>query len=114
MSYEIYSYIESPCITDENGVFGGIEGERRVQNVLVGGAPIDPAGTYTLASHNFMLLQEGDGFNMFRGAPVLQESVKLDNQSLIDYITETLSGTVGAEYADPYGQGRILIVEEAP
>ena len=114
LSYEIHSYIESPCITDENGVFGGIEGERRVQNVLVGGAPIDPAGTYTLASHNFMLLQEGDGFNMFRGAPVLQESVKLDNQSLIDYITETLSGTVGAEYADPYGQGRILIVEEAP
>jgi hypothetical protein len=40
--------------------------------------------------------------------------VKLDNQVLIDYITETLGGVVGEEYADPYGQGRIVIVEEKP
>lgn len=114
MSYEIHSYIESPCITDENGMFGGIEGERRIKNVSVGGLPIDPDGTYTLASCDFMLLQAGDGFSMFRGATVLQESVKLDNQALIDYITGTLGGTVGEAYADPYGQGRIVIVEEAP
>ena len=114
MSYEIHTYIESACVTDENGMFGGIEGERRVKNVCVGGAPIDPDGTYTLAGNNFMLIDAGDGFSMFRGAPVLQESVKLDNQALIDYITETLGGTVGAEYADPYGQGRIVFVETAP
>ena len=114
LSYEIHSYIESPCVTDENGMFGGVEGERRVQNVCVGGTPIDPDGTYTLASHNFMLIEGGDGFTMFQGAPILQESVKLDNQALIDYITETLGGTVGEEYADPCGQGRIVILETAP
>ena len=31
-------------------MFAGIEGERRVQNVLVDGKPIDPEATYTLAA----------------------------------------------------------------
>ncbi|MBR2781762.1 MAG: 5'-nucleotidase C-terminal domain-containing protein [Oscillospiraceae bacterium] len=38
-----------------------VEGARRVGNVLVGGEPIDPERTYTLASHNYMLLDNGDG-----------------------------------------------------
>ena len=47
---------------------------------------------------------------MYDGAPVLQKSVKLDNQVLIDYITGTLGGQVGAGYENPYGQGRIVAV----
>jgi len=43
---------------------------------------------------------------MFRGAPVLQDRVKLDNQLLIDYIVDTLGGVIGEEYADPWGQDR--------
>ncbi len=114
LSYEIHSYMDPHCVADENSMFAGVEGERRVRNVLVGGEPIDPEATYTLAGHNYMLLNSGDGFSMFRGAKVLQNCVKLDNQVLIDYITETLGGVVGDEYSDPYGQGRIVIVEEAP
>ena len=34
----------------------------------------------------------------------------LDNQVLITYITESLGGVIGEEYAEPYGQGRITIV----
>ena len=114
LTYEIHSYIDTPCTNDENGLFTGVEGERRVQNVLVGGEPIDPKATYTLASHNYMLLDQGDGYTMFEGAPLLQDSVKLDNQVLIDYITESLGGVIGEEYEDPFGQGRITIVEEKP
>ena len=33
----------------------------------------------------------------------------LDNQVLITYITEGLGGVVGEAYAEPYGQGRIVI-----
>ena len=33
---------------------------------------------------------------------------------LIDYITETLGGVIGEEYEDLTGEGRIVIVEEAP
>ena len=114
LSYEIHSYIESPCKSDENSMFAGIEGERRVQNVLVDGKPIDPEATYTLASHDYMLLNYVDGYTMFDGAPLLQDRVKLDNQVLIDYITETLEGVIGEEYEDLTGEGRIVIVEEKP
>ncbi len=114
LSYEIHSYIESPCKSDENSMFAGIEGERRVQNVLVDGKPIDPEATYTLASHDYMLLNNGDGYTMFDGAPLLQDRVKLDNQVLIDYITETLEGVIGEEYENLTGEGRIVIVEEKP
>ena len=114
LSYEIHTYIDDPCKTDENTMCAGIEGERRVQNVLVGGEPIDPEATYTLASHDYMLLNNGDGFTAFEGAKLLQDRVKLDNQVLIDYITEDLGGVIGEEYESLTGEGRIVIVEEAP
>ena len=113
LSYEIHTYIDSPCTADEHGLFTGIQGERRVKNVMVGGEPLDPNKVYTLASHDYMLLNHGDGYTMFDGCKVLQESVKLDNQVLIDYITGTLAGVIPADYAEPYGQGRIVAVESA-
>ena len=114
LSYEIHSYLPDPCKADEAGLFTGIEGERRVQNVLVGGEPIDPEATYTLASHDYMLLNNGDGYTMFAGAKLLQDRVKLDNQVLIDYITQTLGGVIGEQYAELAGAGRIVIVEAKP
>ena len=114
LSYEIHSYIESSCVADENNMFTGVEGEYRVKNVMVGGEPLDMDKIYTLASHNYMLLEHGDGYTMFDGARILQNSVKLDNQVLIDYITESLGGVIGPEYEELTGQGRIVIVEEAP
>jgi len=111
LSFEVDVSIESPCVADDDDMFVAIEGERRVKNVLVGGEPIDPEKTYTLAGHDYMLLQIADGYTMFRDAPVLQDKVKLDNQVLIDYIRDTLGGVIGEEYADPYGQGRIVILQ---
>ena len=114
LSYEIDASVESGCRKDEDSMFTGIEGERRVRNVLVNGEPIDPEGSYALAGVDYWLLNKGDGFSMFEGAKVLQDRVKLDNQVLIDYITQTLGGVIGAEYEDPYGQGRIVITEKEP
>ena len=111
LSFEVDLSIESPCIDDDDDMLMTIEGERRVKNVLVGGEPIDPDKTYTLAGHDYMLLQIADGYTMFRDAPILQDKVKLDNQVLIDYIRDTLGGVIGEEYADPYGQGRIVILQ---
>lgn len=113
LTYEIHAYIDSPCTADEHGLFTGINGERRVKNVMVGGEPLDPNKVYTLASHDYMLLNHGDGYTMFDGCKVLQESVKLDNQVLIDYITGSLGGVIPADYAEPYGQGRIVAVDSA-
>ncbi|MDO4618985.1 MAG: bifunctional UDP-sugar hydrolase/5'-nucleotidase [Lachnospiraceae bacterium] len=111
LTYEIHTDIETSCTSDENGLFTGVDGDYRVQNVMVGGEPLDLEKTYTLASHDYMLLNNGDGYTMFQGCNVLQESVKLDNQVLIDYITGTLGGVVADDYAEPYGQGRIVAVE---
>lgn len=48
---------------------------------------------------------------MFADNVLLQDEVMIDNQVLINYITESLGGVVGEVYADPYGQGRITIIE---
>ena len=111
LSYEINVGVESSVVVDDAGSFVEVAGERRVQNVLVAGEPIDPEATYTLASHNYMLKSGGDGLNMFQGDVLLQDEVLIDNQVLINYIVDTLGGVVGEEYADPYGQGRITNVE---
>ncbi|MCR5233931.1 MAG: bifunctional metallophosphatase/5'-nucleotidase [Lachnospiraceae bacterium] len=112
LSYEIDTSVESSCVTDEHDMFVKVEGDRRVKNVMVGDEPLDPAKKYSLASVSFMLLDSGDGYAMFKDSPVLKSMVEIDNQALIDYIVNTLDGTIGDEYADPYGQGRIKIINE--
>ena len=109
LTYEVDTSIPSTVEQDANGAFTGVAGERRVKNVLVNGEPIDPAGEYKLASHNFMLKNGGDGYAMFKDDEILKDCVMIDNQVLINYIKDYLSGVVGEEYADPYGQGRIVI-----
>ena len=114
LTYEIHTYIESTATTDSNGMFTGVTGEYRVKNVLVDGKPLELDKVYTLASHNYMLKNGGDGFNMFMECNLLVDEAMLDNQVLINYISDTLEGVIGEEYADPYGQGRIVAVETAP
>jgi hypothetical protein len=100
-------------VLDENNFFDHVDDsmERRVRSVLIKGEPLDPNATYKLASIDYQLLNNGDGYGKcYAGANVLQKSVKLDNQVLIDYITQTLGGNVGAGYEEPYGQGRIVSV----
>lgn len=112
LTYEIHTYVPSSVKLSDEGMFIAVEGEYRVKNVLVGGEPLDLAKTYTLASHNYMLKNGGDGFTMFQDNPLLLEDVMLDNQVLINYITQSLGGVVGEGYTDPHGQGRIVAVPE--
>ena len=114
LTYEIHTYVPSTAVADENGMFAGVTGEYRVKNVTVGGEPLDVNKTYKLASHNYMLKSAGDGYSMFQGAKLLIDETLIDNQVLITYITTELGGVVGEAYADPYGQGRIIGVPEAP
>jgi 2',3'-cyclic-nucleotide 2'-phosphodiesterase (5'-nucleotidase family) len=110
MSYEVDVNIPSTC-TEEDEMFTGVSGERRVKNVMVGGEPIDPAATYTVAGSDFLLTGHGDGHTAFDGATVLAGSGMLDSEALITYIKETLGGEIGSEYSDPYGDGRIRIIQ---
>jgi len=119
LKYTVDPSVKSSVVADEEGMFVKVEGERRVKDVQVLNSKtgkyeaIDPAKTYTLASHNYMIKSMGDGYSMFADNKLLQDSVMLDNQVLITYIKDYLNGTVGEEYAAP--QGRIIIerAEEA-
>ena len=111
LTYEIDMNVTSGCTSDENGLCTGITGTRRVSNVMVGDQPLDPNATYTVAGWDFVILKNGDGFSAFDGCTVLSDGLMSDSQALIKYITEDLGGVVGEEYEDPYGQGRITIVQ---
>ncbi|MDD3169368.1 MAG: 5'-nucleotidase C-terminal domain-containing protein, partial [Eubacteriales bacterium] len=107
LTYTIDTTAVSTVVVDDKKNFVEVTGARRVKDVKVGDKAIDPKATYTLASHNYMLLDGGDGINMFRDNKIVVQPVLLDNQILISYIQEDLKGTVGDEYSDPNGQGRI-------
>ena len=109
MTYEVDSSIDSTCTKDENSMFTGVSGARRVKNVMIGDEPVNPEKTYTLTANNYTLFINGDGFTMFDNAKVIEDSTRLDNQVIIDYIKENLGGTIGEKYADPYGDGRIVV-----
>ena len=110
LTFTIDASVPSSVVLDESGSFAGVSGPYRVTGVLVNGAPLDLNKTYTVASHNYMIKEGGSGFNMFMDNPLLQDCTMLDNQLLIDYITDHLGGNIGSEYADPYGEGRIRAI----
>lgn len=112
MRYTIDTSIESSVEVDENGMFVSCAGARRVKDVEVlqpdgSYAPLDPNATYTLASHNYLIREGGDGFNMFMDNNAVVEEGTVDYQILIDYINEDLGGVIGSDYADT--QNRIIV-----
>ena len=111
LSYEILVSVPSPCTADENSMLAGISGERRVRNVRIGDAPLDPDGYYTVAGTNYVLTDRGDGLTAFVGAEVVQEQIMTDYEVLYTYLTDVLGGEIGEAYADPCGQGRITVIE---
>ena len=111
MSYTVDLNVESSVETEVDGNFIGVKGERRVKNVMVGGEPLDPEKTYTIAGADFTLKDGGEGMNMFLDCEFLPGADSTDIQLLITYLTDVLGGEVSEDYADPYGQGRLTIIE---
>lgn len=111
LTYTIDTTIPSSVTLDEKGNFTGVSGTYRVKDIMVGDQPLDVNKTYTIASHNYMLKSGGDGLVMFIGCNILKDEVISDMDLLSQYIRENLGGNVGAEYADPAGQGRINIIK---
>lgn len=110
LTYTIDTTVPSSVVRDEKNMFVKVDGAYRVSDIQVGGQPLDVNKTYTLASHNYMLKSQGDGYAMFGtdNVEIIKDCVMIDNQVLINYIVGELNGTVGKEYAAP--AGRITIV----
>lgn len=103
--------VESAETTDEDGIFTGISGQRRVSNVMIGDEAVVADKVYKVTSTDYLLKYGGKGFEMFAGSNILLEGVMSDDQILINYITETLNGLIPASpYGEPKGAGRIEIL----
>lgn len=109
--FTVDTSVSSTVLMDENGMFISCGENRRVKEVEIlqgdgSYAALDPKGTYTLASQNYLLKSGGDGLNLFVDHVLLTDDGKPDYQVLIDYI-DSLGGVIGKEYESP--QGRITV-----
>ncbi len=115
MTYEINSATPTSVKVDDKGMFVSVNGKYRVQNIQVLNSKtgkyekLDTKKKYKLAGINYTLKSSGDGFTMFKNDKILKDEVAVDNEILITYLTKNLKGVVGEEYANPAGQGRIVI-----
>ena len=112
LRYTIDTSVESSVEVDDMGMFVSCGGARRVRDVEIlqadgSYAPIDPGATYTVASHNYMIKEGGDGFTMFMDNALQIDEGMVDYQILMTYLADELGGAVGGAYSAP--QGRITV-----
>lgn len=115
ITYEINTAVPTSVAIDANGMFLSVKGAYRVQNIMVLNSTtgkyekLDLEKKYKLAGINYTLKSSGDGYTMFKFDKILKDEVAVDNEILISYVTNSLKGTVGTDYSNPAGQGRIVI-----
>ena len=116
LSYTIDPSIPSSVNVNSDGEFVSVDGEYRVKDVMVGGEPIDLEKTYTMAINTYYSSEYGDGMTMFKNAKIIKpaegEDDIVDHDVVIDHLAH-LNDVVPEDYADPYGQGRITILDAA-
>ena len=106
LTFSVNKSIPTSVKTDENTVFTGASGEYRVYDIKVLNEdtgeyePIKLDGTYSFASFNYFVLDQGGGMSMFDGVKILKNDGMLDVEALETYITENLGGVIGEEYAE--------------
>ncbi|MBR6044925.1 MAG: bifunctional metallophosphatase/5'-nucleotidase [Ruminococcus sp.] len=111
IEYTVDTSVKSTVTVDEYGTFTGVTGEYRVKNVKIGGEPLDPEKTYTVASINYLLRDGGDGYIMSGKCDIYRDGLEYDIAQLADYIKNTLGGVIPGKYRAPEGQGRVHIVD---
>ena len=107
LTYTIDATIPSSVTLDEKNNFVSVDGEYRVRDINVGGVDLDLNKDYTVACHDYMLMNGGDGFVMFKGTEVLKDRVMPDVDALVEYLKA--EGT--SNYSNLAGEGRITIIQ---
>lgn len=114
LKYSIDTSIQTSVETTTSGEFIRVSGDRRVKDikVLQNDTYVDLVDTqeYTIASHNFLLDNGGDGFTLFEEDTSIPTPYLLDIEVLTNYINDVLHG----ELADKYSKvdKRIIILPE--
>ena len=107
LTYTIDATIPSSVTLDDKNNFVSVDGEYRVRDIKVGGVDLDLNKNYTVACHDYMLMNGGDGFVMFKGTEVLKDRVMPDVDALVEYLKAEGTGN----YSNLAGEGRITIIQ---
>lgn len=113
LRFTIDTSVPSGVTLDKYGMFVSVDGPYRVTDAEVLKADgsyelLEPDKTYTVASHNYLIKEGGDGMNMFADNPLVIDEGMSDYQILTAYVKEHLGGVVGSDYEKP--QGRIQVI----
>jgi 2',3'-cyclic-nucleotide 2'-phosphodiesterase (5'-nucleotidase family) len=106
ISFKVDTSISSTVEVDENDMFSGVKGNRRVYNVKIGKEKIDPNKSYKISFNN-IIGAGGDGYPMFGKYEVKFNTKKSSNEALLSYIKEKLNETIPNIYNNT--QERIII-----
>lgn len=120
ITYEINTSVKSNVVTDDKKLFVKVNGDYykggyRVQNVRIGGKPIDLKKTYNLMITEYYYKEAGDGMTMFKDAEAIVDGSKnvLDIDIFNAYLRIGLNGKVPSKYENPYGEGRTVFTDKA-
>ncbi|MDO5305638.1 MAG: bifunctional UDP-sugar hydrolase/5'-nucleotidase, partial [bacterium] len=102
LQYTINSQVPSGVVFDTKGCFVKVDGKRRVENVLIGGKPLDVNKEYTVGGTAYMLKFAGDGMTMFKGAQLVQNGGMAEVDAILDYVQNHLNAKIGEQYANAY------------
>ena len=73
------------------------------------GEPLDLNKKYIVAGPGYTLKEGGDGMNMLTKGKLLKDASISESDAVIEYIQNYHDGKIPADYANPYGEGRITI-----
>ena len=105
ITYSVDTSVPTSIIKDEKGMVVSIDGEYRVKDVLINNEPLELEKEYTLTSNNYILKNMGGGI-VLEETELLMDDFMVDADAFIAYI-QTID--VDQLYANPYGDGRIII-----
>ena len=103
ITFSVNADIPTCVVLDEQEEFVCVDGPYRVYDIKIRNQktgeyePIDLNGTYTIASHNYALVDHGSGMKMLENTVILQNDGTLDVEALERYVVENLGGVVGEE-----------------
>ena len=111
ISFMVDVTVDSIAEVDENGMMMPIgEGDRRVQSILVNGEALDPDKIYTIASTDYILLNNGDGY-VIDNEGIVKVDDMTDLDVIVRYLKEYLGGVMPDKYSNLYGENRIVILK---
>ncbi len=119
MTFSLNTAIPTSVVLDENGNFVKVDGTYRVYNIKVFNREtnqyesLEENKIYTLASHNYLLLEQGGGMSMLADAEIILNNGMVDVELLEQYIVNTLGGVVGQQYENvvshiTFTQGEVI------